>query len=267
LTKSEISVTLPKQDGQATFQLARGGARDGAGRKKLGITTKVSLTLEQEDWDFIDECVQHGGDGMNSRSAFFRYLYLSTYKPNSQQMMEFSRKPAKAEKAAKAKSTPADPEPKKEAPAVPITHIEGVDYKPVTYKEDYFFKDKVTMRDYKKIKCYFCGCDLIKSAKSKDAYTWENHKSYVSDNFRKMYYCAAGECVNQFAEYKTNLRMQEMLALDHKLIIEAITEDNRKVESWREANGYKSTPADPNDEYLKRKQKDYEEMSSYGDMD
>lgn len=90
MAKREIQVKVPEQAGQATFKLSRGGARGGAGRKKLGVTAKVSVTLEQEEWDFIDECVQHSGEGINSRSAFFRYLYLSTYKPNSQQMMEFS---------------------------------------------------------------------------------------------------------------------------------------------------------------------------------
>jgi hypothetical protein len=100
LAKSEIQVNVPDQQGQATFKLARGGVRGGAGRKKIGITVKVSITLQQEEWDFIDEFVQHD-ETVNSRSAFFRHLYLSTWKPNSQQMMEFSSKPAKAEKKKK----------------------------------------------------------------------------------------------------------------------------------------------------------------------
>lgn len=32
-----------------------GGRRAGAGRKKQGITKKVSLTLTEEEWDYIDK--------------------------------------------------------------------------------------------------------------------------------------------------------------------------------------------------------------------
>jgi hypothetical protein len=110
MSKSKISVSLPKNDGQATLILSRGGARDGAGRKSKGITKKVSITLEQEDWDFIDQCIEHGADiNIISRSAFFRYLHLSTHEPNSEKMREFSFNPVTAEKAAKAKTAPADP--------------------------------------------------------------------------------------------------------------------------------------------------------------
>lgn len=39
----------------------RGGARKGAGRKRIGITRKVSLTLPQHYWEEIDRRCQ-GGD-------------------------------------------------------------------------------------------------------------------------------------------------------------------------------------------------------------
>jgi hypothetical protein len=234
IKKSEIKVSLPKNDGQATFKLSRGGARGGAGRKKLGITTKVSVTLEQEDWDFIDEYVKFD-QAVNSRSAFFRQLYLMAYHPNSQRTMEFSIKPAKAEKSAKK-------EKKKEiaqaaAPATfPTTITNEFNYQPVSYKEDYFFNEPIKVRDYKKVKCYFCDCALIKSAKTKDQYTWENHKAFTSDPHRFMYYCfdPAGECAKQAADYRTNLRMQEMLEFEEK------------SKATRKAN--------------------YDEMSQYGDM-
>jgi len=39
----------------------RGGARKGAGRKPIGATRKISLTLPQECWDEIDRYC-HKGD-------------------------------------------------------------------------------------------------------------------------------------------------------------------------------------------------------------
>ncbi|WP_156995739.1 hypothetical protein [Paenibacillus stellifer] len=38
----------------------RGGHRRGAGRKPIGITRKISLTLPQECWDEIDRCCHRG---------------------------------------------------------------------------------------------------------------------------------------------------------------------------------------------------------------
>lgn len=34
--------------------MARGGKREGAGRKATGVTKKVSLTLSKEEWSYID---------------------------------------------------------------------------------------------------------------------------------------------------------------------------------------------------------------------
>lgn len=38
----------------------RGGARNGAGRKPIGITRKVSLTLPQSCWEEIDRLRKRG---------------------------------------------------------------------------------------------------------------------------------------------------------------------------------------------------------------
>ncbi|CAH1222888.1 MULTISPECIES: ribbon-helix-helix domain-containing protein [Paenibacillus] len=38
----------------------RGGARAGAGRKRIGETRKISLTLPEECWDEIDRCCGRG---------------------------------------------------------------------------------------------------------------------------------------------------------------------------------------------------------------
>lgn len=39
---------------------ARGGARAGAGRKRIGETRKISLTLPEECWDEIERCCGRG---------------------------------------------------------------------------------------------------------------------------------------------------------------------------------------------------------------
>jgi hypothetical protein len=38
----------------------QGGARTGAGRKPIGITRKISLTLPEEYWEEIDRCCGKG---------------------------------------------------------------------------------------------------------------------------------------------------------------------------------------------------------------
>lgn len=39
---------------------SRGGKRLGAGRKPIGTTRKISLTLPQECWEEIDRCCHRG---------------------------------------------------------------------------------------------------------------------------------------------------------------------------------------------------------------
>lgn len=43
----------------------RGGSRNGAGRKPIGITRKISLTLPEECWDEIDRRCQRGDYSMS----------------------------------------------------------------------------------------------------------------------------------------------------------------------------------------------------------
>lgn len=38
----------------------QGGARTGAGRKPIGVTRKISLTLPEECWKEIDRCCGRG---------------------------------------------------------------------------------------------------------------------------------------------------------------------------------------------------------------
>ncbi|KZR60604.1 CopG family transcriptional regulator [Bacillus badius] len=48
-----------------------GGKREGAGRKRVGITKKVSISLPHGDWERFDEV-----RGDRSRSEFLRELIL-----------------------------------------------------------------------------------------------------------------------------------------------------------------------------------------------
>lgn len=50
----------------------RGGKREGAGRKPMGETKQIKLTLRSEDWEWIEECVQYGHAA--SRSELIRNI-------------------------------------------------------------------------------------------------------------------------------------------------------------------------------------------------
>lgn len=50
MTEKEVSLGFPRKDGQLSIVLNKGGNRSGAGRKRLGITKKTSLTLSEDVW-------------------------------------------------------------------------------------------------------------------------------------------------------------------------------------------------------------------------
>lgn len=50
----------------------RGGKREGAGRKSIGVKKPVSITLPQEDWDEIDNLIKAGE--FKSYAEYFRSL-------------------------------------------------------------------------------------------------------------------------------------------------------------------------------------------------
>ncbi|WP_442601035.1 hypothetical protein [Paenibacillus sp. KN14-4R] len=54
MTRKSIKVGVPAEEGQLSILFARGGPRDGAGRKAIGVTKKVSLTLPPEIWDELE---------------------------------------------------------------------------------------------------------------------------------------------------------------------------------------------------------------------
>jgi hypothetical protein len=47
--------------------LARGGKREGSGRKPIGISKRVALTLTEDEWSIIEQSEQ-------SISSFVRHL-------------------------------------------------------------------------------------------------------------------------------------------------------------------------------------------------
>ncbi|GIO90188.1 MULTISPECIES: ribbon-helix-helix domain-containing protein [Paenibacillus] len=79
LNDDQIKIGLSKKNGQLGFMFTRGGAREGAGRKGIGMTRKISLTLTEEIWEEIDrEC----GELEISRSAYLRNMIESYYAAN-----------------------------------------------------------------------------------------------------------------------------------------------------------------------------------------
>ncbi|WP_029192896.1 hypothetical protein [Paenibacillus harenae] len=50
----KLKIGVPKTEGQLSMMFTRGGPREGAGRKAIGETKKVSLTLTKETWDELE---------------------------------------------------------------------------------------------------------------------------------------------------------------------------------------------------------------------
>lgn len=59
MTNSDIKVGVSNKEGQLGFLFNKGGLREGAGRKSIGVTKKVSLTLTEEMWEqFEKHCAE-----------------------------------------------------------------------------------------------------------------------------------------------------------------------------------------------------------------
>jgi hypothetical protein len=54
MTIKQIKIDVPTQEGQVSIMFTRGGSRDGAGRKGIGETKKMSLTLSKATWTEIE---------------------------------------------------------------------------------------------------------------------------------------------------------------------------------------------------------------------
>ncbi|REE78682.1 ribbon-helix-helix CopG family protein [Paenibacillus taihuensis] len=71
-----IKVGVSNKEGQLGFVFTRGGLREGSGRKSIGVTKKVSLTLTDEIWEMIEkQCA----DNEQSRSEVIRTILESYY--------------------------------------------------------------------------------------------------------------------------------------------------------------------------------------------
>ncbi|CAM3683475.1 MULTISPECIES: ribbon-helix-helix domain-containing protein [Paenibacillus] len=76
MNNDQVRIGLSKKNGQLGFMFTRGGPREGAGRKGIGITKKISLTLTEEIWEEIDrECEELE----ITRSAYLRNMIESYY--------------------------------------------------------------------------------------------------------------------------------------------------------------------------------------------
>ncbi|MFC6334219.1 CopG family transcriptional regulator [Paenibacillus septentrionalis] len=76
MPKDKINVRVSNKDGQLGFVFTRGGLRQGSGRKGIGVTKKVSLTLSEELWDNIEN---YRTEHRLSRSEALRNIIESYY--------------------------------------------------------------------------------------------------------------------------------------------------------------------------------------------
>lgn len=73
---NKIKVGVNNKEGQLGFIFSKGGLREGAGRKNIGVTKKISLTLTEDMWDKIEK---HCTDNNQSRSEAIRNMIESFY--------------------------------------------------------------------------------------------------------------------------------------------------------------------------------------------
>lgn len=76
MTNKKIKVGITNKEGQLGFVFSRGGLREGAGRKKLGVTKKISLTLTEDMWKRLEI---HCSDNEQTRSEVIRNIIESYY--------------------------------------------------------------------------------------------------------------------------------------------------------------------------------------------
>lgn len=75
MSDKKIKITVPEYEGQVSIMFSRGGPRYGAGRKGIGETKKISLTLTKDIWeDLENRCTTSG----LSRSEVIRGI-IETY--------------------------------------------------------------------------------------------------------------------------------------------------------------------------------------------
>lgn len=76
MSNKKINIGVANKEGQLGFLFSKGGLREGAGRKNIGVTKKISLTLTSEVWESIEaQCT----DKKQSRSEVIRNILESFY--------------------------------------------------------------------------------------------------------------------------------------------------------------------------------------------
>lgn len=76
MNNNKIKVGVSNKEGQLGFVFTRGGLREGSGRKSIGVTKKVSLTLTEDIWGKIES---HCTVNKLSRSEVIRNILESFY--------------------------------------------------------------------------------------------------------------------------------------------------------------------------------------------
>lgn len=74
LPRQQVKVGVPREEGQLHITFGKGGAREGAGRKGIGLTKKISLTLPEQVWDDLEAACQ---SKQISRSELIRQIILA----------------------------------------------------------------------------------------------------------------------------------------------------------------------------------------------
>ncbi|WP_337100826.1 ribbon-helix-helix domain-containing protein [Paenibacillus sp. YIM B09110] len=80
----KIKLGIPEHEGQLSIMFSQGGPRTGAGRKGIGETRKISLTLPSSAWEQIESQCEKDG---RSRSEVLRNMieaYLSDQQTGEQ---------------------------------------------------------------------------------------------------------------------------------------------------------------------------------------
>ncbi len=74
MPRQQVKVGIPREEGQLHITFGKGGAREGAGRKGIGLTKKISLTLPEPLWDDLEAICQ---SKKISRSELIREIIMT----------------------------------------------------------------------------------------------------------------------------------------------------------------------------------------------
>lgn len=77
MNNNKVKVGVANKEGQLGFVFSRGGLREGSGRKSIGVTKKISLTLTEDMWGKSKTIAQ-------SINFLVRRLYVTSLSPSIQ---------------------------------------------------------------------------------------------------------------------------------------------------------------------------------------